>query len=240
MNKTTERRTVLTSNGERNYSVEYIEEYFPIVRVSELSLNDEFLEHNPETQAQEKFKARLISIIKSGLEDFRAQCMDPSLDNQGKIHFQAGMEPAYGWSPKWWKENAEKFMPEKKSRLGTTNERIAFLGLLIKYLVEENGYTICDAWKAVCDQSKELGHYYDSPELVYGKHTWQETGSKQVGEWYDLANFSKITIDDENGVFSSVGGNYACYQKKSSLTHIHDLPCDIAFFNGVGWIVLSV
>ena len=43
------------------------------------------------------------------------------------------MKPAVGRTVKWWKKKAKEFMPEKESRIGTTNERIAFLALLIKY-----------------------------------------------------------------------------------------------------------
>lgn len=217
---------------------EYIEKYFPIAKVSTLSLEDEFLKHKPENDEQKKFKNALISAIKSGLSDFRAQRMDACFDEEGNICFKAGMRPAVGKSANWWKKTAEKFIPEKESRLGTTKERIAFLGLLIKYLIEERGYIVSDAWKAVCNQSKDLGHYWDSKDA---KHEFEDTGSRQVGEWYDLANTCKITIDDEAGCFSLVGGGYNfngyCYP-------LADVDCfgdpDNEYDDSVGWFVLSV
>lgn len=217
---------------------EYIEKYFPIAKASTLSLEDEFLKYEPKNNRQTRFKNALISAIESGLSDFRAQRMDACFDKEGNICFKAGMKPAIGKSPNWWNENAERFMPEKGSRLGTTKERIAFLGLLIKYLIEEKGYTVSNAWKAVCDLSKDLGHYLDSENA---KHYYEETGSRQVGEWYDLANMCKITVDDEAGGFSFVGGFYDCnsyFYPLSDVCSIDD-PDDECY-DRVGWLVLSV
>lgn len=218
---------------------EYIEKYFPIVRASSLSLEDKFLKHKPETKRQERFKKQLISAIKSGLSDFRAQRMDACFDEEGNICFKAGMKPAVGRTTNWWKETAKKFMPEKGSRLGTTRERIAFLGLLIKYLIEEKGYTVSDAWKAVCDQSKDLAHYHDSEKA---KNDFEDTGSWQVGEWCDLGNTSKITVDDEAGGFSLVGGGYVFngdYFPLADATTCNGYPW-VGCNASVGWIVLPV
>ena len=217
---------------------EYIDKYFPIVKASTLSLKDEFLKHEPETEEQREFKNALISAIKSGLSDFRAQRMDACFDEEGNICFKAGMKPAVGKSPNWWKETAKKFMPEKGSRLGTTKERIAFLGLLIKYLIEEKGYTVSNAWKAVCDQSKDLGHYWDSENA---KHDFEDTGSRQVSEWYDLANTYKITVDDVAGGFSLVGGNYVGGGNCCPLADVISVDYPNDGCNGsVGWLVLYV
>ncbi len=218
---------------------EYIEKYFPIVKASTLSLEDEFLKHEPETKEQRKFKNALISAIKSGLSDFRAQRMDAYFDKEGNICFKAGMKPAVRkLSVNDWKRVAKEFLPEKESRLGTTKERIAFLGLLIKYLIEEKGYQVSDAWKAVCDQSKDLGHYADSENP---KYNFEDTGSRQVGEWCDLGNTCKITENDEAGCFSLVGGSYANFGDCYPLACVDDIdfPYDVYVYS-VGWFVLSM
>lgn len=218
---------------------EYIDKYFPIAKASTLSLEDEFLKHEPETEEQRKFKNALISAIKSGLSDFRAQRMDACFDEEGNICFKAGMKPAVGkLSVKDWKRVAKEFLPEKESRLGTTKERIAFLGLLIKYLIEEKGYEVKDAWKAVCDQSKDLGHYWDSENA---KHEFEDTGSRQIGEWCDLGNTCKITEEDEAGGVSLVGGYYNCCGLNCPLADVFsiDNPYDV-YYDSVGWFVLSV
>lgn len=219
-------------------SNEYLDEYFPIAKASTLSLEDKFLKHRAQTDNQKRFKKMLKEAIKSGLPDFRAPRMDASFDEEGNICYKAGMKPAVGKSANWWNEKAKKFMPEKESRLGTTKERIAFLGLLIKYLIEEKGYTVTNAWKAVCDQSKELGHYGDSEDA---KHEFEPTGSRQIGEWYDLANTYKITVDDEAGGFSLVGGDYYddgnCFPLADVGTIFNP---DGGYDLSTGWLVLSV
>lgn len=218
---------------------EYIEKYFPIAKASTLSLEDEFLKHEPETEEQKKFKKALISAIKSGLSDFRAQRMDACFDEEGNICFKAGMKPAVGkLSANDWKRVAKEFLPEKGSRLGTTKERIAFLGLFIKYLIEEKGYEVKDAWKAVCDQSKDLGHYLDSENA---KYEFEDTGSRQIGEWCDLGNTCKITEDDEAGGFSLVGGHCYCGGDGYPLADVFSFCFPNCVCNyGVGWFVLSV
>lgn len=232
----------LQNHGETNPkevkgTQEYIEKYFPIAKVSTLHLEDEFLKHDPVTDQQRRFKEVLISAIKSGLSDFRAQRMDACFDEKGNICFKAGMKLALGKSANDWCKIAKDFMPEKESRLGTTKERMAFLALLIKYLIEENGYVVSDAWKAVCDQSKDLGHYWDSENA---KHRFESTGSRQVGEWYDLANAYKITVDDETGGFSLVGGFFNCYGNNYPLVDIRSVnfPNNV-YYDSIGWLVLS-
>lgn len=259
MSKATEQRTVfevggdltITGNKIEIFSIpeglnqeeikgtqEYIEKYFPIIKASTLSLEDEFLKHKPETNQQTRFKNALISAIESGLSDFRAQRMDACFDEEGNICFKAGMKPAVGKSANWWKETAKKFMPEKGSRLGTTKERIAFLGLLIKYLIEEKGYTVSNAWKAVCDESKNLGHYWNSENP---KHDFEDTGSRQIGEWCDLGNTCKITENDEAGGFSLVGGDYDDYSNNCPLADVYSVNGPYGVYDyGVGWFVLSV
>ena len=225
---------------------EYIEKYFPIVKASTISLEDEFLKHEPETNCQKKFKKMLIDAIESGLSDFRAQRMDASFDEEGNLCYKSGMKPAVGKSAKWWYEKAKEFMPEKNSRLGTTKQRIAFLGLLIKYLIDERGYRISNAWKAVCDQSRDLGHYLDSEDA---KYEFELTGCRQLGEWCDLANTCKITIDKEpcdfflfvEDRFSSFGGYYnndGFHWPLVSVNKICYPNYDCS--SGTGWLVLSV
>jgi len=217
---------------------DYIETYFPIVKASTLSLDDVFMKHHPETKAQKVFKERLTSAIKSGLTDFRAQRMDPTFTKDARIMYEAGRMPAVGESANWWKENAEQFIPDKRSRLGTTKERIAFLGLLIKNLVEKETCTVSYAWKAVCDQSKDLGHYWDSDNA---KHDFEPTGSRKIGEWYDLANTCKYVYEEENSGFLIVGGSYVdggCGYPLADVDGIcsADCICD----DTVGWLVLNV
>lgn len=216
-----------------------IEEYFRLAKLSTLCLNDEYLKHEPETENQMEFKERLIEAMESGLSDILVPRIDPSYDDAGNISFKASKMrmPIVGHSGEWWKRKAEEFMPEKGSRLGTTNERIAFLGLLIREtLIERLGYTVGDAWKAVCDQSKDLGHYFDSRKERY---SYEPTGSRQVGVWYDLGNVFKFTSNGENAGFSLMGGTYCHHGFQCPLSNV---SCDYSYEydDATGWIVFPV
>lgn len=220
---------------EEEFQIEtYIDEYFPIVRASKLSLKDKFLKHKPQTDRQEKFKNMLVEAIESGLYDFRAQRMDPSFDKEGKICYGKGMKPAIRRDCCWWDVKAMNFMPDMNSRLGTTKERIAFLGVLIKDLIKKQGYTISEAWEAVCDQSEKLGNYGGNtlPEF-------ERTGSRQVGEWYDLGNTRKITVDETDRYFR-FGGSYMSDGSEYPLASMFECHVYSDCYETTAWIVLSV
>lgn len=83
-----------------------------------------------------------------------------------------------------------------------------------------------------------MGHYWDSEDA---KHEFEPTGSRPIGEWYDLANTCKITVNDEAGGFSLVGGSYAYEGDYYPLADVYTINdpgdgCD----GSTGWIVLSV
>ena len=215
---------------------EWLNKYFPVVQASTLSLDDEIIQHEPETKNQKDFKERLIKAIKSGLQDFRAPIMDPSLDKYGNIRYKAGKKPAVGKSAAWWEIKVKEFLPEKESRLGLTKERIAFLALLMKELVAEWGYSVSDAWKAVCDQCKDIGHYRDS---INPKSKLEPTGSRKVGRWYDLGNTRKITKGEAYS-FLLVGGVYYSYGDLYTLAKVYIVDSYFNRCDSVGWTVLSV
>ncbi len=223
---------ISASNSTKNF-----EEMFPIVEASKLSLKDNFMKYKPQTKEQKRLKKSLEASIKEGLKDFRRPIMDPSIDEDGNITFKAGNKPAVGKNCYWWEEKAKAFMSEKNSRLGILKEYDAFLGTLIKYLVDEEKWSVEDAWKAVCDNSKKLGHYYNSENA---KHTFELTGSRPVGKWNDLANTYKIVGDSEYG-FSLCGGffNISSYNCPLAVVCTDGNPnCNRN--RSVGWLVLSV
>lgn len=205
---------------------ENYEQYFSLVEASKLSLNDEFLKNTPQTKKQEEFKQMVVEAIKSGLSDFKAQTIDPSVDENGKIYYKPGSKPGIGYSPNWWHKNAIKVVPGK-SRQGTTVERIVFLAVLIK-----SGLATLEQ---ICDHSEEIGHYRDSEDA---KYDFEETGSRPVGEFYDLGNTCKITENKEDGGFSFVGGDYYNFGSNYPLANVGDVgnPCN-NYYYGVGWLV---
>ena len=233
-------------------SIQEEDDIFVCIKASELSLNDEFMQYQPKIEIEKKFKYLLKEVIKEGIADFWRPRMDPSIE-QGKICFKLGMEPAVGKSCQWWRDNAKKFNPKRNSRLGTKSQYIAFLGVLIKTLVAE-GWNIDEAWYAVCNDSKELGHYKNSENA---KYEFEPTGSRVIAGFYDLANTNKILEEDEedktsycvlfaNGEYKEDYGFWFgsgdCFTRSycgylAYLGHDDRWYCDLDM--SVGWLVLS-
>lgn len=183
------------------------EEMFPIVDIENVSLEDSFMQYEPKTEKGKRVKASIIEAKRIRMKNFRIPAMDPAFADDGEtIIYCAGREPAVGKSPKWWYENAPKFMPSKNSRLRDDLEHDVVLGvMLIKYLVEEKGYRVAKAWEAVCVNSKDLGHYWNSENA---KHKFETTGSRQIGKCFDLGNTCKIVKKREASGFVLFGGDY--------------------------------
>lgn len=121
---------------------------------------------------------------------------------------------------------------------GCVNLEIPVKCVEFKYLIEEKGYTVSDAWKAVCDESKNLGHYINSEKA---KHDLKNMGSRQVGEWYDLANTRKLIIDDETDGFWIVSGGCDFFSSLMTLAFVMRVYYYYVIYeNSVGWLVLSV
>ena len=213
------------------------DEMFVLIEASKLCMDDEFMQYQPKTDREKMFKALLEEVIKKGIADFWRPRMDPTLDEVENICFKIGKKPAVGNSYNWWRENAKKFNPMRKSRLGTKSQYIAFLGVFIKTLVAE-GWTLDEAWNAVCNDSKKLGHYWNSENA---KHDFEPTGSRAIAGFYDLANTCKVLEDEEETIeFWLVGGSYrdgSYYVPLADLGHRNFCNLNLNF--SVGWIVLS-
>lgn len=136
-----EKRTVETREYKEEMKCTPIE-----IKVSTLSLEDSFLKYEPKTENQKKLKDSLINVIKSELPDFRIRFS--SFDEEGK---NLGIKTPISWS-----EQMKNHMPERDR---IKERRTAFLGILIKYLVEEKKIEVENAWKIVCDPSRNLGDY---------------------------------------------------------------------------------
>lgn len=220
---------------------ELFEEIFPIVEVSQLSLLDTFLKYTPETNNQEKLYNEIIEVIKSKISDFRVPIYDPSIERDTlniKITFLPDAIPATNISPDVWKNIALKVAPNKSSRLGSRKQYVAFLAVLIKALVNEEGYSVSKAWEMVCDDSRALGHYHNSWSA---KHHLEPTGCRKVIRWYDLANTSKLLFDYEKRKFVQASGNFNIYSYKKPLCYLEIVEHIFAAHNYcVGWIVTDV
>jgi len=212
-----------------NTTINVIEELFPLVEASTLSLNDVFLQHEPATYSQAVFKKSVQDAIENGLSDFRVPAIDPSIDGD-RIYFKPGSMPGVGKSANWWLENAPKYM--SCCRMGFDSERIAFLAMFIK-----EGFA---TWTQICDNSKEIGHCYDSKDP---KHALEQTGSRPLGKFYDLVNTFKITVKDgTDGLrFSLSGGCWDICGCTYHLGWFYELNYpDIDLRDSVGWLVIDV
>lgn len=212
---------------------------FVLIEASKLSLNDAFMMHVPKTQRQAEFKIALIHGITKGYKDFWKPKIDPSFNaNQDGIRYEIGQRPAVGKGYKWWKKAAKEFWPERKSRLGTQNEYIAFLGVLIKKLVEAANWKIDEAWYAVCDDSEKLGVYWNDLGAEFGL---SNTGEFEICGFGDLANTYKMvdSTDLMEGFFYA-GGSCQCSGLTYPLAHIGKCALMVYMLEcTVGWVILE-
>ena len=208
------------------------------VPASELRLDDEFLKYQPKTKKEKEFKELVEDAIKSGLKDFYRPKYDPSLsEDRTSICYVPGKKPIVGKSYNWWEKVSKEFCPERNSRLGTKYEYIAFVAVLIKELVA-SGKSVEWAWNAVCNDSKELGHYWNSKNA---KCAFETTGSREICGFYDLANTVKILAEDEESFdFWLASAHYHCFSDSyplAGLCQVHGHSNEGHF--GCGWLVLD-
>ena len=211
---------------------------FKKVPVSKLRLDDSFMKHQPTTKAEQEFKEMVETVIKGGLKDFWRPVMDPSFDDNGRICYEPSKMPAVCKNYNWWAKNAKKFKPEWGSRLGTKTEYIAFLAVLIKELVAF-GKSIAWAWNAVCNDSMELGHYWNSKNAT--QDAFEDTGSREICGFFDLANTAKILAEDEeDGGFWLASGCCNELSSESPLADLyHSFYRHIGYEECTGWLVLT-
>jgi len=211
---------------------------FILIEAEKLSVKDTFMKYEPKTDEEKEAKKLISEAIKKKVKNFYRPKYDPSFteDREG-ICFVSGKRPAVGKSYNWWHDVAKKYNPERNSRLGTRLQYGAFLGVFIKKLIEE-GKTVKWAWNAVCNDSRELGHYWNSENA---KHDYETTGSRMICGIYDLANTYKILAEDEDsGGLWLTGGHYRNSGCDRSLADLHHYRYRLYDgYGSVGWIVLD-
>lgn len=185
--------------------LEHLDEMFPVVRASELKLDDEFMHHTPVGWVQERVMKTLTSEIPLGIQDFRHPRVDPSFDDEGNLIFEEGKRPGVGrLLPHEWKALFEAYLPEKHSRMETDIGYDIFCGVYIKELVA-TGYSVERAWYEVCNESCKHGCFWDSHGAQNGLEL---TGSRPQGMWCDLGNTRKIITNKQGCDFFTVSGSY--------------------------------
>ena len=215
----------------------------PIAGMYHQNLWDAFMKHEPRTTKERNFKKQLAAVIcASDIKDFWCPKHNPSFcEDETKICFEMGSAPAV--TPKTfseWDKMAKSFMPECKSRLGTKDEYIAFMGVIIKSLTEM-GWDIDVAWNAVCNDSYNLGNYKNNGANDFHIISHEPTGSREVCGFCDLADSVKYLAEDEaTGCYYMASG--CCYDD-SDKCPIADIQPDNAtnysYAHAVGWVVLE-
>jgi len=226
-------------NEPKVFSESEIEEIFVLVEASKLNLTDDFMKYRPKNIKEWKFKMALKSVIRKGIPDFWCMRMNPFLvpgvrrpiDFNG-IDFKKEPVPLDEMiettCANWW-HIARELCPKRKSRLGTKSQYIAFLGVLIKRLVED-GRDVDEAWDVVCN---------DSTKLVFG-----EKLKLNNRDFYGITETFKIITSNNRSKFLLAGGYFKtqsnrtfCYEL-AELVLTDDIIRPRAYYS-VGWIVLN-
>ena len=204
------------------------------VEGSDSQIYFDMLKYTPASNSknEKKFLEFLKEAVAAGVKNFKVPVCDPSIAENGSLQFVAGCKPAVGYSYNELKELAIK----NGVQLGSKNQYVLFLATIIHRLVEE-GWSKADAFYAVCTDSTEIGHYWNSKNT---EHNLRLTGSRKIAGKCDLANTYKILANDEkNGGFCMASG---CYSRKGNFNPLAYIflgnKYDILFNASVGWFVL--
>lgn len=202
------------------------------VEGSDSQIYFDMLKYAPASETEKKFLEFLKEAVDAGVKTFKVPVCDPSIDENGSLQFVAGCKPAVGYSYNELKELAIK----NGVQLGSKNQYVLFLATIIHRLVEE-GWSKADAFYAVCTDSTQLGHYWNSEKA---RHDFEVTGSRKIAGKCDLANTCKILRNDEKagGFWVASGGfdvdGYCVPLACLDLLDRYDYHCDYC----AGWFVL--
>jgi len=198
-----------------------------------------WLEYQPTSKRQkETLDLYQDAKAKCRLHAFTCMTIDPCVKD-GKLVYQKGLSIKTGFSQRQWEKMMKDYNPSRNSRQMTRTEYACRNLYLIQKLVE-SGYEIAEAWKAVCDDYRKIGHYSNSDN---NKYDFEPTGSREVCGFCDLGNAWKFIANDpweEAGGFWVGGGCYedhGCCSPVSYLNH-HDTVY-IGLYYGIGMIVLD-
>lgn len=202
------------------------------VEGSDSQIYFDMLKYAPASETEKEFLEFLNEAVDAGVKTFKVPVCDPSIDENGSLQFVAGCKPAVGYSYNELKEIAIK----NGVQLGSKKQYVIFLATIIHRLVEE-GWSKADAFFAVCTDSTQLGHYWNSEKA---RHYFEVTGSRKIAGKCDLANTYKILRNDEKAsvfwVASGDYGNFGNFYPLADLCLSND--CDNRCNYGVGWFVL--
>lgn len=199
----------------------------------------EWLNHQPTTQRQKETLNLYLDAKANGrLHTFTCMTIDPSVKD-GKLVYQKGLPIKTGFSQNKWAKMLKDYNPSRNSRQMTRTEFACRNLFLIQKLVK-SGYEIEEAWEAVCDDSRKIGHYLNSDNH---KHDFEPTGSREVCGFCDLGNACKFIAEDpwdEAGGFWAAGGCYFSDSYSNPVAYLNPLNyVDNDFYYFVGMLALD-
>lgn len=187
-------------------------------RIDPSTFAGEWLNHKPTTWMQrEILNLYLNAKNKNMLHAFTCMTIDPAVVD-GKLVYQKGLTIKTGLSQNQWVKMLKAYNPSRNSRQMTRTEYACRNLFIIQNLVE-SGCEIAEAWEAVCDDSKNIGHYRNSDNA---KNYFEPTGSREVCGFTDLGNAWKfIAADpwDNIGGYWVAGGNYGSYSDSNPVAN---------------------
>lgn len=198
-----------------------------LVEASKLSLDDEFMKYQPTKLQEARVKNWLTSAIQENVRDFWTTKYDPSLNERGNICFVEENLPATGKSFEWWRRTAKGISRYNKSRLGSIQEYIALMGVIIKTLIER-GWNVEKAWNAVCCDPKDLFEYMKEEQDDYHNNVLT-LGNLRTPKVVDDGNLGYWVVASEQGSWY-----------KDSLTNMqHEEGSQRLYDITTGWIVFK-
>lgn len=150
------------------------------------------------------FIGKIWQIKRDAHEPFWTPIMDPS-SKDGMIIFEKGLEPFVCYPFALWENNLaeEPSVDGKKWSIGSGFHAYARAVDIINQLVSM-GWAPAKSIEAVVINSADLGNWKDSPK---SSSKIELTGSRQVGNYYDLGNTFKF-IKNSDGTWGLTGGSF--------------------------------
>lgn len=146
------------------------------------------LKHAPKSDREERFLRHLEDATNANVQEFYVPVYGPSIDEKRQLQFIPNRYPLVG---KNYEEN-RKFGEERGFYIGRIEHWDLFLGTLIYRLMEIEGWTMEQAFYAVCEASAPLGNYDDAHDA---RCRIENTGSRMIAGIADLANTKKMVTD---------------------------------------------
>lgn len=229
----------------KEYATSYISESKLECRIYPNFFRGAWLEHKPTTVRQKELLTLYQDARAKGrLHDFTCMTIDPFFIRdeksifkwEGKLIYYKGLPIKPTFTQSQWSLILKKYNRSRNSRQMTRTEYVCRNLFLIQRLVE-SGYKIDEAWKAVCDDSRNIGNYHNSDKPNYD---YDPTGSREVCGFYDLGNIYKLLAEDpwEDGGGFWIAGGFRDGQKSpvASLYHESDVEYN---FNAVGMLAFD-